>query len=125
MVIFNIYVLCSVLLVSILAVNVSRVRMKEKVANGDGGNKELRNAIRSHGNTLEFIIPFALLILTLDMGSTDKGLVAFLAFNFIFIRIAYAYSMISFLFKLRQITAGATYLFMLIGCGVLARQLLA
>lgn len=125
MVIFNIYVLCSVLLVSILAVNVSRVRMKEKIANGDGGNKSLRNAIRSHGNTLEFVIPFALIILALDMGNTDKGLVAFLAFNFIFVRVAYAWSMISFLFKLRQITAGATYLFMLIACGVLARQLLA
>ena len=124
MVIFNIYVLCSVLLVSILAVNVSRVRMKEKIANGDGGNKSLRNAIRSHGNTLEFVIPFALIILALDMGSTDKGLVAFLAFNFIFVRVAYAWSMISFLFKLRQITAGATYLFMLIACGVLTRQLL-
>ena len=125
MVIFNIYVLCSVLLISILAVNVSRVRMKEKIANGDGGNKSLRNAIRSHGNTLEFVIPFALIILALDTGSTDKGLVAFLAFNFIFVRVAYAWSMISFLFKLRQITAGATYLFMLIACGVLARQLLA
>lgn len=123
--IFNIYVLCSVLLLAILATNVSRVRMKEKVAHGDGGSKNLSNAIRSHGNALEFLLPFALLILALDMGSTDKGLVAFLAFNFIFIRIAHAWSMISRLFKLRQITAAATYLFMVVGCGVLARQLLS
>lgn len=125
MTIFNIYVLCSVLLLAILAVNVSRVRIQEKIAHGDGGNKKLRNAIRSHGNALEFILPFALLVLALDMGNTDKGLVAFLAFNFIFIRVAHAWSMISFLFKLRQITAAATYLFMVIGCGVLARQLIA
>jgi len=123
--IFNLYVLCSVLLLSILAMNVSRLRMQEKVANGDGGNKTLRGAIRSHANALEFLLPFALIILALDSGSTDRGLVAFLAFNFIFIRIAHAWSMISMLFKLRQITAGATYLFMIVGCGVLARQLLA
>jgi len=113
--IFNIYVLCSVLLLSILAMNVSRVRMKEQTAHGDGGSKTLRNAIRSHANGLEFLLPFALVILALDTGNTDKGLVAFLAFNF---------SMISVLFKLRQITAAATYLFMVVGCGMLARQLM-
>lgn len=122
--IFSIYVLCSVLLLSILAMNVSRVRMKEKIAYGDGGSKTLRGAIRSHANGLEFLLPFALLILALDTGNTDKGLVAFLAFNFIVIRIAHAWSMISMLFKLRQITAAVTYVFMIVGCGVLAKQLM-
>ncbi|OUS28858.1 hypothetical protein A9Q99_10765 [Gammaproteobacteria bacterium 45_16_T64] len=124
MVIFNLYVICCVLLLTILAMNVSRVRMTEKIGNGDGGSKTLRAAIRSHGNALEFVIPFALLVLALDLGDTDKGLVAFLAFNFILVRIAHAWSMIGLLFKLRQVTAAVTYLLMVLGCGVLARQLI-
>lgn len=124
MTIFTLYVIGSVLLLTILAMNVSRVRMREKIGNGDGGNNSLRAAIRAHGNALEFILPFALVVLALDLGTTEEGLVAFLAINFLVIRIAHAWGMIGRRFKLRQVTAAVTYLFMVLGCGVLARQLL-
>ena len=45
-----------------LAANVSRVRVKHKIFRGDGGNAEVANAVRAHGNNIEHV-PLALLLL--------------------------------------------------------------
>lgn len=62
--IFAGFVASSVLLIVLLAMNVSRVRIKYQVANGDAGNKAIKSAIRAHMNTFEHTLPFALLLLS-------------------------------------------------------------
>ncbi len=46
-----------ILLLTVLGLNVSRTRIREKVAFGDGGNRPLQGAQRAHLNALEQIIP--------------------------------------------------------------------
>lgn len=54
----------SALLVVWLTVQVVRLRRAKKVRLGDGGDPELRVAIRAHGNALEYI-PLSLVLLGL------------------------------------------------------------
>lgn len=113
---FNLFIGLSVLLIVVLAMNVSRLRMREKVANGDGGNKLLAKAIRAHMNAVEHVLPFALLLYVLQWQAVSQSLFAVLAFGFLAIRLVHAGSMLGSKFRLRQVSAGATYLFELVGC---------
>ena len=113
---FNLYIGLSVLLIVMLAMNISRLRMKHKVANGDGDNKVIVKAIRAHMNSLEHILPFSLLLYALQSQSISEILFAVLAFGFLGIRLFHSYSMLSSKFKLRQITAASTYFFELSAC---------
>ena len=49
-----------ILLAVVLGLNVVRFRLTKTVGIGDGGDKDLRRAIRVHGNFIEWV-PFALL----------------------------------------------------------------
>lgn len=113
---FNLFVGLSVLLIVLLAMDVSRLRMREKVANGDGGNKQVAKAIRAHMNAVEHVLPFALLLYVLQSQSVSTQFFAGLAFGFLAIRVLHAYSMLGSKFRLRQLSAGATYLLELVGC---------
>jgi|TARA_R110002049_G_scaffold296621_1_gene484853 hypothetical protein len=99
-----------------LAMNISRLRIKYKVANGDGDNKEITKAIRAHMNSLEHILPFSLLLYVLQSQLTSGIIFVILAFGFLSIRVLHTYSMLSSKFKLRQITAGSTYFIEVCGC---------
>lgn len=116
LILFNLYIGLSVLLIVMLAMNISRLRMKHKVANGDGDNKVIVKAIRAHMNSLEHILPFSLLLYALQSQSISEILFAVLAFGFLGIRLFHSYSMLSSKFKLRQITAASTYFFELSAC---------
>lgn len=105
----------SVLLITALAMNVSRVRMQEQIGNGDGGNSRLRKAIRAHMNTIEHALPFGLIVIALALQEQSQTLLAIMAFGFLGVRIANSYSMLGSKFRLRQITAALTYLFQVIG----------
>ncbi|MFV1872105.1 MAG: MAPEG family protein [Oleiphilus sp.] len=113
---FNLFIGLSVLLIIMLAMNISRLRMKYKVANGDGNNKEINKAIRAHMNSLEHILPFSLLLYVLQTQMTSTVIFAILAFSFLCIRLLHSYSMLSSKFKLRQITAASTYFLELSAC---------
>lgn len=115
---FNLYVGLSVLLVVMLAMNISRLRIKHKVANGDGNNKVVVKAIRAHMNSLEHILPFTLLLYVLQSQPISEVLFSILAFGFLGIRLLHSYSMLGSKFKLRQITAASTYVFELSGCAL-------
>lgn len=112
----NLFVGLSVLLIVILAMNISRLRIKHKVANGSGENKEITKAIRAHMNSLEHILPFSLLLYVLQSQLISDNTFAILAFSFLSIRVLHTYSMLCSKFKLRQITAAATYFVELYGC---------
>lgn len=114
--VFGLYLGFAMLLVTLLAMNVSRLRMREKIANGDGGSRPLRKATRAHMNALEHILPFTLLLLFLDMHPISAWLFSALAFGFLVVRFLHGYSMLTSRFRLRQITAGLTYLFEVSAC---------
>ena len=113
---FSLFVGLSVFLIVILAMNVSRLRMRERVANGDGGNKTLAKAIRAHMNAVEHVLPFALLLFVLRAQAAPGLFFAAMAYGFLAVRVLHAWSMLGSRFRLRQFAAGATYLLELVGC---------
>lgn len=62
-----IYTALFLLLMLALAINVVRLRMSEGVSLGDGDNKKLRAAIRTHGNAAEYV-PLVLIGMTILEG---------------------------------------------------------
>lgn len=116
---FNVFVALGVLLITLLAMNVSRVRIKEKIGNGDGNNKSLKKAIRAHMNTFEHVVPFALILFSLAHIQLQSIYLAIFAIGFIIVRLLHSYSMLSSAFKLRQVSAGLTYVFEISGCMVI------
>lgn len=55
------------LLLLFLAGRVAGMRYKLRVGLGDGGRPELQQAIRAHGNTVEWLLPAALLLLLAEL----------------------------------------------------------
>ena len=98
------------LLIVILAINVSRLRYKERIAHGDRDNKPLRNAIIAHTNALEHIIPFSLIIFVLISQSTAPTIIQFLVISFIVMRLIHAIGINMFIFRAWQISSGFSYL---------------
>jgi len=107
---FDLFVFLNVLILTLLALNISRLRISEKVANGDGNNVELKKAIRAHGNGVEHVVVFALLILALESGSAPSTLLAALVGVFTLGRLAHAAGMLGSFFNLRRLGAVTTYL---------------
>ena len=113
---FSIYVGLSVLLITVLAMNISRLRMKEKIGTGDGGNKPLAKAIRAHMNSIEHILPYSLVMYVLVWQELPFIFLSIMGFGFLLTRVLNSFSMLGSRFRLRQITAGFTYLFEVVGC---------
>ena len=112
---FKLFVVLNVLLVTLLALNISRLRVKEKVANGDGGKLVMKKAIRAHGNAVEHVVVFALIILALELSPVGTGMLAILVIGFTVARVLHAAGMLGAAFNARRIAAGVTYLLELTG----------
>ncbi len=121
---FHLYGALAVLLITALALNVSFTRIKEKIGNGDGNNKKLRKAIRAHINTLEHVIPFALLLLVLSQLHLSAPNMAFYALGFLAVRFTHSYGILFSQFKMRQVAAGLCYLFEVAACLTIVFKLL-
>ncbi len=98
------------LLIVILAMNVSRLRYKERITHGNKDNKKLRNAIIAHTNTIEHILPYFLIIFVLVSQGTADTTINFLVISFIIIRVIYAAGITMFVFKAWQLASGFSYL---------------
>lgn len=107
---FSVFVATNALLLLVLAFNVSMLRMKHKISVGDGGNKELAKAIRTHANGTEQVPIFALLLLVLSYSQPWVLLLAALTMAFTLARLAHAYGMLFRGHLARRIGAGMTYL---------------
>lgn len=107
---FNLFVFLNVLMLTLLAMNVSGLRMKEKVAIGDGGNTVVNKAIRAHGNGVEHVVVFGLMLLALELSNAPAGLLATLVVGFTVARVLHAVGMLGPVFKARRAGAAATYL---------------
>ena len=80
----------SMLLLTLLALNVSRLRMKLRIGNGDGNNVEMKKAIRAHMNHLEHALPFGLIVLALAQMGSATSLLAVLVVGFVAARLVHA-----------------------------------
>jgi uncharacterized membrane protein YecN with MAPEG domain len=108
---FEVYVFLNALMLTLLALNISRLRITEKVANGDGGKLVLKQAIRTHMNGIEHVLMYGLVILALSFAAPPKALMATLVIGFTLSRLVHAMGMMTTLFQARRIGAGVTYLF--------------
>jgi len=106
---FNLFVGSGCLLIVILALNVSRLRYKERIAHGFGDSKKLRNAIVAHSNALEHLIPFALILYVLAAQNTSQTLVQGLAISFLVLRLIHALGVTQFVFRAWQISSALSY----------------
>lgn len=97
-------------LVTLLAANVSRLRIRERVPNGDGDKVVLRKAVRAHGNGVEHVGIFALLVLALSLQTLPAGVLAGLVGCFSLGRVLHAWGMLGRQFNARRSGAGLTYL---------------
>ncbi len=112
---FSFFVAVNGLILVALAANVSILRLKNKVSYGDGGNKPLLKAIRTHANGMEQVPIFALLLLGLEYTNLNPVYLAALAIVFTVARVFHAAGMLYSIRILRQMGAGATYLLQIAG----------
>lgn len=111
---FSVLISINSLLVLALAMNVSRLRIKHKISLGDGGNKCLMAAIRTHCNALEQLPIFAIVIIALTFLGISTILLSTLVIGFTLARLFHAYGMLYRVFIARRVGAGFTYVFQLI-----------
>ena len=99
----------SVCWVTLLALNISRLRMRDRVGVGDGGNLNIKKALRAHINALEHTVPFVLINLALVHLDASESFMCWNAFFFYASRVGHASSFISGSTQTRQATASVTY----------------
>ena len=63
-----IYLAVLALLYAALAIQVARLRQRDRAAFGDNGSRELRSAIRAHGNFIEYVPIITLMVAFLEMS---------------------------------------------------------
>ncbi|MDP3859433.1 MAG: MAPEG family protein [Stagnimonas sp.] len=85
--------LCGLLLVA-LAARVSQLRMRHRVALGDGGNAELGRAIRAHGNTAEHAPIFLLMSACSELLAGPTWLLAALVALFLLGRLLLVWGLV-------------------------------
>lgn len=103
------------LLILALAIRVSLLRNRFRVALGDGGNEELMRAIRSHANTVEFLPMFVILSLCYELYAGANWALATLVGLFLFGRLSFAIGMaLAPVHLLRRVGAGLSYLTLLL-----------
>lgn len=76
------------LLTTSLALNVSFWRLRHRIPHGEGPNRELARAIRAHMNSVEHMVPIALLLLCYAGLGGDSTLLGALGAAAVLARIA-------------------------------------
>ena len=76
-----------------LAARVSRVRRQFKIGLGDGGNEGLLRRIRAHGNYVENLPIFLILVALLELAGGDRRILWAAGIAFILARIVHAFGM--------------------------------
>lgn len=98
-----------------LACRVSLLRVRGGVSLGDGDNRDLRRAIRSHANTVEFAPIFLVMLLSYELIIGPCLYASITAAVFVVSRFIYSWGMWSqALSRRRQIGAGLSYLCLLV-----------
>ncbi|WP_108125125.1 MAPEG family protein [Saccharospirillum mangrovi] len=121
---FCLFTVANALLLLVLALNVSLVRRRHNIANGDGDEPAVRRAIRAHANGIEYTPIFALLVLALSLQLTADWWLGVLVLGFTLGRVMHALGMLGPNRLLRFWGAAVTYLWTAAAIGVLGWELL-
>jgi uncharacterized protein len=78
-----------------LTVEVVRIRRREGIGIGTGGNELLAKKIRCHGNFNEALIPFSLLFVVADLAVVNHYLLHITGSMFVIGRLLHAYGLSS------------------------------
>ncbi|EGW22846.1 MAPEG family protein [Methylobacter tundripaludum] len=114
----SIYASLAALLIVRLTLSVIKLRRKNRVSVGDGGNEGLQLAIRAHANAVEYIPIALMLLLTLELNGAPKILIHILGTTLIIGRILHAMGLPAKDFKKRVLGMQIT-IYLLIGLAVL------
>lgn len=98
-----------------LASWVSYRRITLKIANGDGGQKAMKQAIRAHGNAMEHMPMMGLIVLALSLLDVSHTLLGSLVLVFTLSRLLHPVGMLTAYFQLRRLGAAFSYLATLLG----------
>jgi len=121
----SLFVASNSLLLLALAMNVSRLRVKADVSLGDGGNKQLMVAIRTHSNGIEQVPIFTFAILILTLQESAFVTLACFSIGFTLTRLLHAFGMLCRVVPARRVAAGLSYLFQVTAVGFIFVQALA
>ncbi|WP_081500605.1 MAPEG family protein [Dyella japonica] len=86
----SLYVGISLILIVVLSFRVVLRRWKVRVGLGDGGDMELRQRIRAHGNAVEYLPMGLLALLMLEIGGAGPMVLHGCGGTFIFARVVHA-----------------------------------
>lgn len=114
----SLYASLSALLIVKLTLSVIKLRRKNRVSVGDGGNEELQLAIRAHANAVEYIPITLLLLLTLELNGAPKMLIYILGVMLVVGRILHAIGLPAKDFRKRVLGMQIT-IYLLIGLAIL------
>lgn len=114
----SIYASLAALLIVRLTLSVIKLRRKNRVSVGDGGNEELQLAIRAHANAVEYIPITLLLLLTLELNGAPQILIHIVGATLLIGRILHAIGLPAKDFKKRVLGMQIT-IYLLIGLAVL------
>lgn len=106
---FILFIAANGTILLLLTVNVSRLRLKHKIAWGDGENTDLMKAIRVHANGTEQVPIYGLIILSLVFTGSSNIVLSSLVVAFTLSRVIHAYGMLCKKPILRQAGAAVTY----------------
>ena len=114
----SIYASLTALLIVKLTLAVIKLRRKNRISVGDGGNEELQLAIRTHSNAVEYIPIALLLLLTLELNGAPITLIHVLGATLLIGRIMHATGLPAKDFKKRVLGMQIT-IYLLLGLAVL------
>lgn len=81
------------LLFVILMVAVIKLRRSLRIGLGDGGNRDLQQAIRAHGNAIESVPIFLLMLATLELNHGSVMLLHLFGGAFLVARVVHAWGL--------------------------------
>lgn len=81
------------LLLVILMVAVIKLRRSLRIGLGDGGNRDLQQAIRAHGNAVESVPIFLLMLATLELNHGSVIVLHIFGAAFLVVRIMHAWGL--------------------------------
>jgi len=110
MTLFYWHIVLNLGLVTLLAMNISRLRMRERVGLGDGGKLALKKAIRPHANALEHVLPFSFMVFVAASLEVNERFLLILIVVFFVSRLVHAASYLYSSDIARQLSASVTYL---------------
>jgi len=114
----SIYASLLALLIVRLSLAVIKLRRKNRVSVGDGGNEELQLAIRTHSNAVEYIPIALMLLLMLELNGAPKILIHILGATLLVGRILHSMGLPKKDFKKRVLGMQIT-IYLLIGLAIL------